>query len=281
MPLEGLKRRISLRDFTTIKIGGEAKYFFVVDNDEELRSLVSKLDNFYILGKGSNLLVKDSLIDTPIIKLGKGYNYIKQKEGRLEIGAATTLASILNYCLKYNWGGFSNLAGIPASLGGLLLMNASSFGKEASLYLEELEVMAKTARIIRIKKEDLIFGYRFSSLGGYIILRAWFKAFAQKNLKEEISFFLKRRYSSQDFTFPNCGCVFKNPAQLSAAFLIDACGLKGLSRNDAQVSLRHANFIINRHRATYNDVDYLIGIIKDKVYQRFGVVLEEEIERWA
>jgi UDP-N-acetylmuramate dehydrogenase len=85
----------------------------------------------------------------------------------------------------------------------------------------------------------------------------------------------------QDFSYPSCGCVFKNPDNFAAGFLIDACGLKGLSKNGAKVSNKHANFILNTGNATYNDVDYLISQVRGKVYQKFSILLEEEIERWG
>ncbi|MDD5194344.1 MAG: UDP-N-acetylmuramate dehydrogenase [Candidatus Omnitrophica bacterium] len=276
-----LKQHVDLRAFTTIKIGGCAQYFFVAATLEELNEIIKDAGPFcYILGGGSNLLVKDQCLKKPVIKLGSGFDYLRASGQYIEVGAATKLSRVLNYCLKNNLSGLHNLAGIPATIGGLLCMNASSFNGEIFSPLVEAEVMDKMGAVIRLSKKEITFGYRRSSLKNYIILRAWFTLHPDSCIKADVSNFLKIRRQKQDFDFPSCGCIFKNPLDYSAGFLIESCGLKGVSRGGAQVSNKHANFIINRGNASYDDVSYLIKQIKDKVHQKFGVVLEEEIERW-
>jgi len=276
-----LKRNYSLADFTTIKIGGEAKHFFIAENSAALGKVLKKCcGSFYILGGGSNLLVADSPIKKCVIRLGDDFSYIK-KDKCLEIGGATALSKVIKYASANNLGGFDNLAGIPATIGGLIAMNASSFGREISAYLREVEVMDRNAAVKILKKEEISFSYRKSSLNDCIILRAWFEVVKDYDVKAKISNFLKTRMSKQDFEFPNCGCIFKNPVEKPAGFLIEACGLKGLKKNDAQISPKHANFIINLNKARYNDVDYLTNIIKENVHKKFGIILEEEIKRWS
>jgi len=276
-----LKRNYSLADFTTIKIGGEAKYFFTAENIEALKKVLKKCQGtFYILGGGSNLLVADSPIEKCVIKLGEEFNYIR-KDKYLEVGSRTPFSQLMKYVSANNLGGFECLAGIPATVGGLVMMNASSFGREISAYLREVEVMDASGDIKNLKKEEISFSYRKSSLNDYIILRVWFEVVKDYDVKAKISNFLKTRMSKQDFEFPNCGCIFKNPIEKPAGFLIEACGLKGFKRNDAQISPKHANFIINLNKARYNDVDYLTSCIKESVHKKFGVILEEEIKRWA
>ena len=276
-----LKRKVDLKNFTTIKIGGIAKYFFIAHSDDDLINILNSVDDYYVLGNGSNLLIKDSVISKPIIKLGKEFNYIKKNKRTIEIGAATTLSYILKYCIKNKLGGFSKLAGIPATLGGIIFMNASAFGSELTNYLKKVEVIDRKGKIFTVKREDISFGYRTSSLKDFIILRAYFDLPISFNLKEEINYILDKRYTFQEFSFPSCGCVFKNPKEKPAGLLIDLCGLKGKEKNGAQISLKHANFIINKNNAKYNDVDYLIGIIKENVYKKFTIKLEEEIKRWS
>jgi len=276
-----LKRKHSLADFTTIKIGGEAKHFFTVSSIESLKKVIKNCQGaFYILGGGSNLLVADNCIEKCVIKLGDEFSYIKQDK-YLEVGSSTPLSKVIKYASVNNLGGFDNLVGIPATVGGLVTMNASSFGREISAYLREVEVMDSRGNTRNFKKEEIAFSYRRSSLNEYIILRVWFEAVKDYDVKAKISNFLKTRMSKQDFEFPNCGCIFKNPETRPAGFLIEACGLKGLKKNDAQVSSKHANFIINLNKARYNDVDYLISHIKENVHKKFDIILEEEIKRWA
>lgn len=276
-----LKYNLNLRDYTTIKIGGETRYFFVVHTPEELAFLVRRYRNsFYLLGAGSNLLIKDGKLSKVVVKLGEEFNYIDKRENLLEAGAAVPFSRLLKYAVENNFGGLENLAGIPASLGGLLSINASSFGRNIGSFLEEAEVMNERGDINRIKKEQVIFGYRYSSLRNYIILRAWLKLDEDKDVRQKVRGFIKLRRQSQDFDFPSCGCIFKNPPLYASGFLIDTCGLKGVKKNGAQISHKHANFIVNLGGARYNDVDYLINLVKDRVYQRYNIVLEEEICRW-
>jgi UDP-N-acetylmuramate dehydrogenase len=141
--------------------------------------------------------------------------------------------------------------------------------------------MKKDGTFKLLSKEQVVFGYRFSSLQGDIILGAEFILFETPGLKQKAGDLFKKRIALQDFSFPSCGCIFKNPFQHKAGFLIDSCGLKGLSRGGACVSPKHANFIINKGLAAYDDVDYLINKIKECVYKKYGITLEEEIKRWS
>ncbi|MFA5271850.1 MAG: UDP-N-acetylmuramate dehydrogenase [Candidatus Omnitrophota bacterium] len=277
-----LKHNHNLKDLTTIKIGGQARHFFIVNTIDALRGLVTGLDNpYYVLGGGSNLLVKDSILDREVIKLGGEFDYISKGSRYLEVGSAVKLNSLIKYALKNSLGGLDNLAGIPATVGGLVTMNASSFNREISYFIKGVEVMDTSGNVEQIKKEDIVFSYRQSSLSKYIVLKVWFDFPKDDNLKAKINTFIKQRINAQDFSYPSCGCVFKNPKEYSAGFLIDSCNLKSLRQNGAQISSKHANFIINLGKASYEDVDYLINRAREEVHKKFGIILEEEIKRWA
>ncbi len=278
-----LQHNVDLRANTTIKIGGIARYFLEASSPDDLQQIIADYgQSLYILGKGSNLLVHDEAVNIPVVKLAGSLRGVEKKDNLLEVGAATPFSSLLNYCLKNNFLGFEHLAGIPASLGGMLVMNASSFDGQICEHLVSVEVMDNSGGVKILPKDQIRFGYRSSSLEDYIVLRARFKLPAQSSgLGKRLQYFLKKRLTIQDFHFPSCGCIFKNTDMTSAGFLIDSCGLKGFSRGQAQVSPRHANFIINRGRAKYTQVDYLIQLIKDKVYKKYGIILQEEIKRWT
>lgn len=270
-----------LRGYTHIRIGGRAKYLFSLATTEDLNNLICDIGpEFYVLGKGSNLLIEDGLIKKPIVKLSGEFSFIEREGNFLKVGAACRLSSVIRHCLENDLAGLHNLAGIPATIGGLLAMNASSFGENISSYLLDVEVMDKKGKIKTLPKEEIEFGYRFSSLSDCIILSARFKLFKEKGLKDKVKSLFIRRLESQDFSFPSCGCIFKNPSKDSAGLLIDSCGLKGLKRGDACVSRKHANFIVNFGSAKYKDVDYLIRKIKDRIYKKYSIILEEEIIRW-
>jgi len=281
------QQNVELKSFTSIKIGGRARYFFEADSAEALRKIIGDFgSSFYILGKGSNLLIKDGLIKKPVVKLGKEFDYIREKQGCLEVGALTSLSFLIKYCVKKDLSGVENLAGIPASVGGLLRMNASSFGKSISSCVESVDVLDKQGRALALKKNDIACGYRESCLGDYFILGARLRLSKAAGIKEKIHNLLARRFELQDYSFPSCGCIFKNPLPaagskpLGAGYLIESCGLKGLSKGGAQVSEKHANFIINKKNAKYKDVDCLIKKIKERVYKKYKIILEEEIKRW-
>ncbi|MBU1112467.1 MAG: UDP-N-acetylmuramate dehydrogenase [Candidatus Omnitrophica bacterium] len=277
-----LETNIELKACTTIKIGGKAKFFFLVNNPEELSEVLSEFGSAgYILGRGSNLLVSDSVIEKPVIKLGQGFDYVQNKDGRLVVGAATTLSSLIKYCVKYNLGGLENLAGIPATVGGLVAINASSYGRQISSLIGEIGLSDRWGNIQVLKRKDLVFGYRSSSIGERIVLWASLILPESSEMKESLRGFLAKRLQSQDFSYPSCGCIFKNPEKNSAGFLIDSCSLKGLSKGGARVSSKHANFIVNIGAAKYSEVDYLIKKIKDVVYKKHSIILEEEIIRWV
>ena len=276
-----LRHNHNLKNLTTIKIGGEARHFFIVNTIDALRELVVSLGgSYYVLGGGSNLLIKNTILDTEVIKLGDEFNGISKGQRYLEVGAAVKLSSLIKYALYNNLGGLDNLAGIPASVGGLVTMNASSFNREVSDFVKGVEVMDKEGNVWQIKKEEITFSYRQSSLSNYVVLKVWFDLPKDENFKTKINTFMKQRISTQDFSYPSCGCVFKNPKNFSAGFLIDSCGFKGLRQNDAQISSKHANFIINLGKASYDDVDYLINRAIEEVHKKFGIILEEEIKRW-
>ena len=254
----GLKLSLQLKKYTSIKIGGRLKYFFEVSTKEELARVFSDFGReIYLLGAGSNILAKDGVIKRPVVKLGEGFNFIKKKGPLVTAGAATGLNQLLNYCLKNDLAGPGALAGIPATVGGLLATKAEAFGVSLADYSKEI----------------------ISSAEG-IILQAQFLFPAADELKAQIAAFLKRRLATQDYSFPSCGCIFKNPTDFAAGALIDSCGLKGIQRGGACVSLKHANFILNRDQASYDDVDYLISQIKEKVFKKYSIILEEEIVRW-
>lgn len=277
-----LESSLSLKNFTTIKIGGRAEFFFLINGTDELRqALVEFGPSCNILGNGSNLLIKDSTIIRPVIKLGQRFSYIKRSGDTIEVGASTHLSSLISYCLKHNLSGLENLVGIPATIGGLIALNASAYGREVSSCLVELCLMDREGNIQKLKRADLVFDYRSSSIGERIILWARFNLSESVSLKQQLNILLKKRLSSQDFRYPSCGCVFKNPKAKLAGLLIDSCGLKGATEGDAQVSPKHANFIINRGRARYQDVDCLITKIKSEVYKKYSIILEEEIKRWT
>jgi len=276
------KDKLKLSNHTTIKIGGAAKEFFMVASREELDCVVRRFKfNFYLLGGGSNILVADSGVSKPVVKLCGEFDFVNSSGTDLEAGTATPFARLIKHCEKVRLGGLENLAGIPATVGGMLVMNASAYQRAISDCLTEVEVFDRKKKARWIKKEKIDFAYRDSSLKGSIVLRARFKLREERFVKEKAADFIKERFAKQDYVHPSCGCIFKNPEGFSAGYLIDSCGLKGARKNDAQVSPKHANFIINLGKAACKDVEYLIHKAREAVNKKFNIILEEEVVKWG
>jgi len=292
MPLSVVawKLDVDLKGLTSFKIGGRAPFFLSAGDSGGLRSALRDCQgDCYFLGGGSNLLVADSRLKKPVLTLGEAFSYIKPaKDGSLEVGAATRLCELTAYCCKNGLAGLEGLAGIPACVGGLLAMNAAGFGSQISDQLVKLAALDKAGRETVLNKADIKWGYRYCSAASCFITKVWFKFLPDAGVKEKTAETLRKRVAAQDYDFPSCGCVFKNPpadsagqACLPAGRLIDACGLKGIKRGGAMISNKHANFIVNTGNASYDDVDYLISLAKEKVAVKFSVELEEEIKRWT
>jgi len=248
-----------------------------------LRNLVDlarrKKLSLRIIGAGSNILVNDRQIKGIVVKLNSSYfKKVTIKQDSLRAGAGVGLTRLVRRAQERGLSGFELLAGIPGTVGGALIMNAGNIGDKVL----DITVMDKQGRVKILKKKDTQFSYRHSSLNGYIILNANFGLIKKDKrvIAKSIKDYLDYRRKTQDLTYPSAGCFFKNPNAKSAAYFIERAGLKGSSFGDATVSLKHANFIINKGRASCVDVLRLARYISRCVSKRFGLVLKPEIKIW-
>jgi UDP-N-acetylmuramate dehydrogenase len=276
-----------LKKYTTFKIGGPARIFSRPSAEEELRQVVNccrrlKI-SFFLLGGGSNILISDKGVKGAVVKLDSGYfKNISFKGNFILAGCGAGLSEIIRLAADKGLSGVEFLAGIPASLGGALSMNAGAWGENIGDLVESVLVMDYNGNTKILGKAKLKFGYRRSNLSKYIILEARLKL-TKKNkkiIKQDIKEYLARRKGSQDASLPSAGCVFKNPPGDSAGRLIDECGLKGRGCGGAAVSSKHANFILNRASAKASDVLKLMKLMQNRVKQKFGIDLEPEIKIW-
>lgn len=287
---------------TTFKIGGKADCWIEPRDQEDLRNILrfarkNKI-KVLVIGKGSNLLVKDKGVNGLVINLNQPF--FKKAEvfrGRLRAGAGLNLASLINLALKNNLSGVEFLSGIPGTVGGAVSMNAGARGDCVGInrYLsigdlaEEVEVINPNGEAATLRKKDLKFSYRASNLEKFIIISVIFnlKPGIRATIKKSMDKFRQYKKLRQEWNKPNAGCIFKNPLfdsslkggqpLLSAGQLIDFCGLKGLERGNAVISRLHANFILNNGNARARDVLDLMKIIRGKVKQRFNLNLMPEI----
>ena len=276
-----------LKGHTTFKIGGPAKFFIEPIDIADLKLLLASAKKYKIpilvIGGGSNVLIGDKGVRGIVLQLNSAlFRRISFKRSCLEAGCGVTLRYLIQAAGERAFSGVEFLAGIPGTVGGALAMNAGAWGKDIGDLVQKATVMDYNGNIKIVSKKDIKFEYRKSSLRKFIILSACIKL--AKNKKEEIRDKIRKylycRRNTQDISLPSAGCIFKNPKRQSAGRLIDLCGLKGKRVGGASVSLRHANFILNRGNACARDVLKLMDLIKKRVKYKFNVNLQPEIKIW-
>lgn len=278
---------------TTFRIGGPADYYIVPRNARELAGLIRYLSlnkiDYFMIGNGSNLLVSDSGYRGVIIDLGRNDDTAfvmlgvddSGDELIMDIGAGCLMSAVGSYAAKFGGTGFEELSGIPGCIGGAAIMNAGAFGRELKDVIIKVGAVDRSGKLLELNASDISFGYRTSSLkkDGLIVTRVWIALKKDKtdNIEARIEGYKRQRQEKQPLEYPSAGSVFKRPAGDFAGRLISEAGLKGYSVGDAEVSEKHAGFIINKGNARAEDVYKLIGIIREKVLAEFNVELEPEI----
>ncbi len=288
-----IKQNEPLSEYCTYRIGGPARVLFSAANEREIIAGIetAKENRFkmMILGGGSNVLFSDRGFDGLILKLANNFVKIaEEKEDRAAVlaGAGAPLAALVKFALDNSLAGMEWAAGIPGTVGGAVRGNAGAFGREigaAVSRVRALEISGKNVAPAIVEKEDCAFGYResiFKRNKNLVVAAA--KFVLEKGDADEIAAKIKecaeKKRVSQPLDFPSAGSVFKNPEGFFAAKIIEDCGLKGRSAGGAQISEKHANFIINRGNAKASDVLELIAQIKIAAKEKFAVDLKEEIE---
>lgn len=278
------KKAEQMQKHTSFKIGGPADFFIEPKNTDELCLLVKHLKEneipFFIIGKGSNLLVSDEGIEGVVISLALFDNVsVNEKEITAEAGASLTAVclSALNNSLK----GLEFAYGIPGSVGGALFMNAGAYGGEMSHVVKSAEYVTDEGETGTILAEDMKLGYRTSIFkdGKKIITSVTFdlEDGEPKDIKGNMDDYMSRRKLKQPLEYPSAGSTFKRPEGNFAGALIEKNNLKKVSVGGAMVSEKHAGFIINYNNATCEDVKGLISVVKNKVLEADGIELEPEV----
>jgi UDP-N-acetylmuramate dehydrogenase len=272
-----------LAKYTSMKVGGPADYYVEPADKADVVQLVQYLRQqaipYLILGRGSNLLVSDEGFRGVVINVEEGLSKVELHGDVVLAEAGAKMSKFVEFCIQHEFAGVEMLAGIPGTVGGAIVMNAGAHGGEISDYLIEVEVL-RNDQVQRVKKEDARFAYRTSAFTQDVVLSATFQL--PKSNKEELikrrSEFLRKRNLTQPTNLPNTGSMFKNPRGNYAAKLIEQAGLKGKRVGDAQISKKHANFIVNLGNARAADIMTLIDLAQRTVYQNTGIRLELEVK---
>lgn len=268
---------------TTFKTGGVADVFVEPSGIEELKETLKLLQGepFYLIGNGSNLLVSDDGLRGIALHLAAGFDDITVKENTLTCGAAATLSQIARTALDNALCGFEFAAGIPGSLGGAIVMNAGAYDGEMKQVVKRVTLMNYAGEIVEKDAEEMQFSYRHSILKEqqWIVLEAVIalEAGDKQKIKEKMDELAQKRREKQPLEYPSAGSTFKRPEGYFAAKLIEDAGLKGFRIGGAQVSPKHAGFVINEHNATSADIYALIKEIQRRVEENAGVAIETEV----
>ena len=275
-----------LSKHTTFKIGGVADTYVKVTSLSKLSAILKECResdiDYMIIGNGSNILASDDGYRGVVIRLDGDFRKISLvDDDTIYCGAGATLAALCKFALNSGLSGLEFAWGIPGTVGGAIFMNAGAYGGEMKDVVYSVNHLTPDGESGRIEKDGLNFGYRTSVYRGkkYIITGVTIKLKKDdpENIRAKMDDFLGRRSSKQPLEYPSAGSVFKRPEGAFAGALIEQCGLKGHSHGDAQVSEKHAGFIINRSKATANDVKNLIREVQTKVYDETGYNLECEL----
>ncbi|MDK2896373.1 MAG: UDP-N-acetylmuramate dehydrogenase [Candidatus Atribacteria bacterium] len=290
--VEGIvvRRNVSLRDLTSWRVGGQVPLMVDVCNLSAFLELIQNLEKgkvcWRVLGAGSNILPRDEGYEGILIRLkGELSQASLGGGGFVEAGAGISLPKLASLALSLGLGGMEFLSGIPGTLGGALKINAGCFGQEIGNLVEQVLIWERNQGLHWVNRVQAGFGYRSSSFKkeGVVLIKALFKAFpdSKEVIKKRMEELQARRAEHQPQGVFCAGSVFKNPVGDYAGRLIESLGFKGLRVGQAQVSNKHANFIINLGGAKADEIRFIIKWIQGEVFRQKGIFLENEVEFWS
>ena len=271
---------------TTFRAGGKADYLVMPSNEEQVRDLVLLLKKenvpYYVMGNGSNLLVRDQGFKGVIIQIARKMNQIRVEGETIYAQAGALLSKIAAQALGEGLTGFEFASGIPGTLGGAVMMNAGAYGGEMKQVIVNACVLTSAGEIAVIPADLMELGYRTSvfAKNQNIILSAQLKLEYGNEavIREYMDELKEQRVSKQPLDYPSAGSTFKRPEGYFAGKLIQDAGLRGFQVGGAQVSEKHCGFVINKDHATATDILSLMEQVSDKVEEKFGVRLEPEVK---
>ena len=279
---------VDLKNYTSLKVGGHAKYLIKPHNIGELKNLLEFIHEhdmkYLVLGNGTNVIIDDNDFEGIIIKL----DYFKEIvfcENDVTVGSGVSLAFLAKTTLNNGYTSLGFASMIPGNIGGSVVGNAGCYGHELMEFVKSVEVMDKDGNIFDIERKDISYGYRYTSLKDkYIVLNVTF-TLSKGDVTlaiEEIKQNNLKRIETQPLDQKNVGSIFRNPENASAGKMIDDLKLKGYTIGGAKVSDKHANFIINNDNASFKDIVDLINHVKKEVKDAYQIdlVVEPSIIKW-
>ena len=283
---ENIKYNEPMKNHTTTKVGGPCDCLVEPSSIDEIKAVIKYAKenniNYYVIGNGSNLLVKDEGIHALIIKITDKFSDYEVNDNYIKVYAGCSVPKLAQVAKNNSLSGLEFACGIQGSVGGAIRMNAGAYGSEMVNVVSKVGYLDEDCNVVEISNEEAQFTYRHSMFvenPQYVILYAIYKL--EKGNKEEITekmtTNMNSRREKQPLEYPNFGSVFKRPEGYFVGKLVDDCGLKGYTIGGAQVSTKHSGFIVNISNATCKDVLDLIEYVKKMVYEKFNVMLQEEV----
>ncbi|MDA9231257.1 UDP-N-acetylmuramate dehydrogenase [Rickettsiales bacterium] len=277
---------VKLSKTNWFNVGGNAKILFKPKDIDDLRFFLQNKDDdldIFVIGVGSNIIIQDGGIDGVVIKLGKEFAKINHQDNILTAGAGALCSNLALYSKINALSNLEFVTGIPGGVGGMVAMNAGCYGDEIADFLISALVIDNIGNILELENADFNFSYRENKLAkDFIILEARFRVENgdRSQIGAKITQFNKKREESQPIRSKTGGSTFKNPknSNKKAWQLIDESGCRGLLINDAQISEKHCNFMINNGKATASDLINLGNLVIDRVKEKTGITLEWEIK---
>ncbi|HYQ61053.1 MAG TPA: UDP-N-acetylmuramate dehydrogenase, partial [Desulfatiglandales bacterium] len=270
--------------YTTFRVGGKVEALCAVKDLVQLKELLSFAAKehmpYLVVGKGSNILVKDKGLKGIALLLKGELEGVEEKEGAIHAGGGLGVSELVRFTHKQGLAGLEFLAGIPGTVGGAVAMNAGAWGKSTADVVEAVEIVKTDGAKVMLKRSELQFAYRKALLPvGSVVVKARFKGTKDRPeaVGERIRDYLERRKSSQPLEHPSAGSVFKNPPHDYAGRLIESAGLKGKRVGGAMISDKHANVIVNLGGASAEDILALMEKARQRVKEQTGIDLEPEI----
>jgi len=283
---ERIKVNEPMKNHTSFRIGGPADILVLPQDAREIKSIVACCKSegvpFFVMGNGTNLLVKDKGIRGVVIKLAQNFNDIQVAGSIIKCKAGIAVSAVGRVALENSLGGLEFVSGIPGSVGGAVVMNAGAYGGEMADVVKKVKVLDFEGNIYEMSKDELQYSYRYSVLqnGDRVLLEVEMELVPgiYDEIKARMDDYLARRKQKQPLNLPSAGSAFKRPPGNYAGYLIEKAGLKGYKIGGAMVSDLHSGFIVNVDNATCEDVLKLIGHIQKEVRDKFDVSLEPEIK---
>lgn len=275
-----------LKKHTTWKIGGPARVFIEPSSVEGLKKAMVEITKrnipWFVIGKGSNLLVSDKGINGVVIKFGENMAHIHEDGGLIRVGAGFSLIRLATMMSKKGFSGLEFAGGIPGTVGGAVFMNAGAHGSDISNVLKRAHILLSDGTLKWYSNEEMEFSYRTSILqkidGVCVEAELQLVPGEKEMIVKEMQKHKDYRRETQPWDYPCCGSVFRNPLPYYAGKLIEEAGLKGYAVGGAQISEKHANFIVNKGNATAQNVSDLIKHVQNTIKDRYGVTLKTEVE---